>query len=124
MIRVRVYEKEKLSEGVQICIDSYLYIPGWSLRRSLSNADSSKDRLSICFNDDEAVALAFITDFAYWGNYPKEPTLMSFCKESERRKGYGTRCVNALGDRPSGIVSYTGVHGSAMFWRKNGLISR
>jgi hypothetical protein len=122
VIRVRVYEGEKIVDGVTIALAACLFINGWALRPSLTNADPTKDRLAICFKDKVPVALAFITDWSPWRQSELErPTLMSFCKESERRKGYASRCVRALGDRPAGIVSYIGEEGSAKFWKRNGL---
>jgi hypothetical protein len=122
MIRVRVYEGGTLDEGVDVCLEARLYVASWALRPSLTNADPTKDRLAVCFKDKEPVALAFITDWSPWRQSELErPTLMAFCKDSERRNGYASRCVRALGDRPAGIVSYIGLEGSEKFWKRNGL---
>lgn len=121
MIRIRVYEGEKLAEGAELCIEARLYVPGWALRPSLVNADPTKDRLAVCFKDKDPVALVFLTDWHPWRQTPKKPTLMAFCKDSERLNGYASRCARALGDRPRGTVSYEGIIGSAKFWKRNGL---
>jgi hypothetical protein len=110
---ITVYQNGTLREGAQIAITARLFIPGWSLhptlcgmreRRSFSSA-----KIAIGFKNGVAICLALID---HSGMY------MAFCRKSERRNGYTSKCVHALGHQPLGWAG-EGVYGTMAFWEAN-----
>lgn len=108
-----VYENATLSEGAQIALTARLFIPGWSLRPTLydlrERRSFCKAKIAIGYKNGVAICLALI-----------DPTgmYMAFCRKSERRNGYTSKCVHALGHQPLGWAG-EGVYGTMAFWEAN-----
>lgn len=106
--RVTIYEGDTLYTGITLALTHHLYIPGWCLKPSLEAAARdplSEGRLALLRIDNTPVALA-------WVIYGQ---VMAFCLESYRRRGFASKCVEAL-NLPPGIEADLGIKGSDHFW--------
>jgi len=106
--RIIVYEGDTLYTGITLALTHHLYIPGWCLKPSLEAAARdllSEGRLALLRIDNTPVALA-------WVIYGQ---VMAFCLESYRRRGFASKCVEAL-NLPPGIEADLGIKGSDHFW--------
>lgn len=119
-IEVRLYRAPaELKEAATIVLQNHLFVQGWMLARcmhrilQLTKLENSGYRIAILFSADEPVAVAFYDSPAY--------QVMAFCRPSDRRKGYGSKAIHALGIDLTEIYAEEGISGSDRFWSRNGV---
>ena len=109
-IKIVNYTEDTLADGCNLALKNRLYVSGWRLSKDLKNAREKKQgEISIVFKNDTPVALAFADKCSY---------ISTFCKKSERRKGYGSLAVQSLNCKEIAKGSY-GIDGSETFYTKN-----
>lgn len=113
MLKIKVYRGGSLSEGADLCLKARLFVPGWDLNPTLAKMrdhGDSKSRIAVLFENQQPVALCLFNG----------DMLMAFCRKDRRRRGYGSRCFDALG-RPPHAWAGEGVAGTMSFWAHNGV---
>ena len=110
-MKVVLYKEETLKEGCSIALRNRLYVSGWCMSSNLKRArKSGVGEVSIVYKDGIPVACAYADEYGYAG---------TFCRKSERRKGYGTLAISQLDQYKEGKLkgSY-GIDGSKSFYDK------
>lgn len=115
MFDVKVYEGKSLSEGATLALKHRLYVSGWCLSgelRYLRDNEHTDAEIAIGFLDGEPVSVIM-------RQYSK---VQAFCRKAVRKKGYSTKCLQALRSKPT--FAEEGTDGSCVFWNKNGINAR
>lgn len=110
-MKVVLYKEGTLKEGCDIALLNRLYVSGWNLSAHLKQArDTGSGEISVVYKDKKPVACAYADKYGY---------VDTFCRKSERRKGYGTLAISHLDQYKEGKLkgSY-GVDGSRDFYEK------
>lgn len=113
-MKVVLYKEETLKEGCDIALRNRLYVSGWNLSSDLKRArQSGTGEVSIVYKDDIPIACAYADKYGYVG---------TFCRKSERRKGYGSLAISHLDQYKEGKLkgSY-GIEASEAFYKSVGV---
>ena len=113
-MKVVLYKEETLKEGCDIALHNRLYVSGWNLSSDLQRArQSGTGEVSIVYKDDIPIAYAYVDKCGYVG---------TFCRKSERRKGYGSLAISHLDQYKEGKLkgSY-GIEASEAFYKSVGV---
>lgn len=117
---IKIYEKETLDIGIRLALATRMYINGWCLKPSLESqlghvSDSRLAMMLTSWPDSDIpqmpIALAWICN----------AQVMAFCRESYRRKGFASQCVQALEFDRNLIKADLGIDGSEIFWERCGV---
>jgi hypothetical protein len=111
---VKIFSGATLTDGCSIALSSRLYVAGWRMAieyRRIINGGAMK-------SFEERLAIGYL------GGVPttailETQTLMAFCREPMRRKGYGTQTLKALEAGRKTHLAEEGVEGTRLFWEKN-----
>ena len=119
---IKFYHRRNLVEGLNLALKYRLFVSGWCLSSDLCSARSEVTvnppaaenySVALYFKDQVPVAICF----------RHHAKIQAFCKKSERKKGYASKCV----DKVKGQHQYkqwcagSGVEGSHVFWSKQGI---
>lgn len=110
-MKVILYKEQTLKSGCDIALSNRLYVSGWNLSSNLKRArKTNAGEISIVYKDDKPIACAYADNRGH---------VDTFCRKSERRKGYGTLAVSQLDQYKEGKLkgSY-GIDGSEKFYNK------
>ena len=113
-MKVVLYKEETLKEGCSIVLRNRLYVSGWRMSSNLKHArKSGVGEVSIVYKDGTPVACACSDNYGFVG---------TFCRKSERRKGYGSLAISHLDQYKEGKLkgSY-GIEASEAFYKSVGV---
>lgn len=113
-MKVVLYKEETLKEGCDIALRNRLYVSGWDLSSDLKRArQSGTGEVSIVYKDDIPIACAYADKYGH---------VCTFCRKSERRKGYGSLAISHLDQYKEGKLkgSY-GIEASEAFYKSVGV---
>lgn len=113
-MKVVLYKEETLKEGCSIALQNRLYVSGWCMSSNLKRArKSGVGEVSIVYKDGTPVACAYSDNYGF---------VSTFCRKSERRKGYGSLAISHLDQYKEGKLkgSY-GIEASEAFYKSVGV---
>lgn len=113
-MKVILYKEYTLKEGCDIALRNRLYVSGWRLSSKLKHSrQTNKGEIAIVYKGDKPVACSHADNYGY---------IDTFCRKSERRKGYGTLAVSHLDQyKESKVKGSYGIDGSPDFYEKAGI---
>jgi hypothetical protein len=111
---IKIFTGYTLTDGCLVALSSRLYVAGWRLATEYRRIIAGGALKSF----DERLAIGYL------GGVPttailETSTLMAFCREPMRRKGYGTLTLKALEDGRRAHLAEEGIEGTRQFWEKN-----
>ncbi len=116
MFDVKVYTGPTLAEGAKLAVRHRLYVKNWCLRgelKWLADPDSESDK------GDNEVAIGMLDGLPIAVVMRRGSNAQAFCRKRLRKKGYASKCFQALSKVPTRADE--GTEGSHIFWRKNGI---
>lgn len=118
---IKIFQNDTLIEGIDLVLKNRLFISGWNLSKALKFAKKDfrhsavETALSVLFINGKPIALC----------YRFGVELQCFCKKSERRKGYASKCIKEIKKLfpETEFNGCYGIEGSHSFWGSNNMIS-
>lgn len=124
MINIKTFKKNALAKGAKIALKHRLYVSGWQLSGNLVKLVKNPEKylcyeIAICFKDEIPVAICLYVKSTYtWSS----GNLQCFCKKTERRNGYASKCINEImKTKEDPCTAEYGIDGSRTFWSSNGI---